>query len=243
MKKIMTIVSLLLIVVISLAYISRESSNSINTGDVHEAKSESDLSSCCVKEEQPEETDVPPCCSDNMEEMEKDNFTENSIYQVNSNWKNQFDQKVNIASLRGKIQVFSMIFANCTYACPIIANDMRRIEEALSVNQLKNLQFTLISIDPDRDSPERLMKFSNDQKLNSERWQLLTGSRSDIDDIAALTGFRYKKESDGSFSHSNIITIINEEGEIIHQQFGLNQDITKILEVIKNQIKENDKNV
>lgn len=190
-----------------------------------------------VQQEKPKE-EMKSCCETEHGEMPNGDYTENSIYQVNSDWTNQFGNKVNIGDLRGKTQVFTMIFANCTYACPILANDMRRIASELTEDELKDVQFTLVSIDPERDTPERLMQFAQDQNLNLAHFQLLTGERSDIDDLAALTGFRYKKEPDGSFSHSNIITILNEEGEIIHQQVGLNQDITKTLEVIKNQNKQ-----
>lgn len=190
-----------------------------------------------VQQGKPKE-EMKSCCATEHGEMPNGDYTENSIYQVNSDWTNQFGNKVNIGDLRGKTQVFTMIFANCTYACPILANDMRRIASELTNDELKDVQFTLISIDPERDTPERLMQFAQDQNLNLAHFQLLTGERSDIDDLAALTGFRYKKEPDGSFSHSNIITILNEEGEIIHQQVGLNQDITKTLEVIKNQNKQ-----
>ncbi|MDZ7764452.1 MAG: SCO family protein [Melioribacteraceae bacterium] len=178
------------------------------------------------------------CCATDHGEMPKGDYTDNSIYQVDSDWTNQFGNDVNIGDLRGKTQVFSMIFANCTYACPILANDMRRIASELTKDQLRDIEFTLISIDPERDTPERLMQFAKDQNLNLAHFQLLTGERSDIDDLAALTGFRYKKENDGSFSHSNIITILNEEGEIVHQQVGLNQDITKTVNVIKNKNKQ-----
>jgi len=190
-----------------------------------------------VQQEKPKE-EMASCCATEHGEMPNGDYTENSIYQVNSDWTNQFGNKVSIGDLRGKTQVFTMIFANCTYACPILANDMRRIASELTEDELKDVQFTLVSIDPERDTPERLMQFAQDQNLNLAHFQLLTGERSDIDDLAALTGFRYKKEPDGSFSHSNIITILNEEGEIIHQQVGLNQDITKTLEVIKNQNKQ-----
>lgn len=186
---------------------------------------------------QQEKPKAESCCATDMDETASTNFSENSVYQVNSNWKNQFGNDVHIGDLKGKTQIFTMIFANCTYACPILANDMRRIEGALTKDELRNVQFTLISIDPDRDTPERLKEFADNQNLNLARFQLLTGKRSDIDDLAALTGFRYKEENDGSFSHSNIITILNKEGEIIHQQVGLNQDIQKTLEVIKNQTK------
>ena len=171
------------------------------------------------------------CCS--WEEMSNDTFTENSIYQLNSNWKNQFNNDVSLKELKGKINVISMIFANCSYACPILVNDMRKIESALSKEELKDVQFTLISIDPERDTPKRLKQFAEDQKLNLARWKLLTGSRSDIDDFAVLLGFRYKKENDGSFSHSNIITLLDKEGEIINQHIGLNEDVSETISIIK----------
>ena len=165
--------------------------------------------------------------------MSNDTFTENSIYQLNSNWKNQFNNDVSLKELKGKINVISMIFANCSYACPILVNDMRKIESALSKEELKDVQFTLISIDPERDTPKRLKQFAEDQKLNLARWKLLTGSRSDIDDFAVLLGFRYKKENDGSFSHSNIITLLDKEGEIINQHIGLNEDVSETISIIK----------
>ncbi len=32
---------------------------------------------------------------------------------------------------------------------------------------------------------------------------------------------KYQREADGSFSHSNLITILNAEGEVTHQRSGL----------------------
>ncbi|MCF8260155.1 MAG: SCO family protein [Melioribacteraceae bacterium] len=181
-----------------------------------------------VKNEEP-----ASCCSG--EEMEKSEmvYSDNSIYQINSDWKNQFGNAVNIGELSGKTQIVALIFANCTYACPLIVNDMRNIEKNLTDDELQKVQFTLISIDPERDTPEKLKEFALSQNLNLSRWQLLTGKRTDIDDFAALIGFRYKKENDGSFSHSNLINIFNEKGELFHQHQGLNQEISNTILSIK----------
>ncbi|GJQ63875.1 MAG: hypothetical protein SCALA702_29280 [Melioribacteraceae bacterium] len=194
-------------------------------------------------------SDTKSCCSDghsnedsaskqkDMTDGDHDtnpSLSRKSVYQLKSFWFDQNGNKTNIAGLKGKTQVLALIFANCSYACPVIVNDMKKIEMNLSGDEQNNIQFTLISIDPDRDTPERLMKFAKDQNLNLEKWQLLTGNKSDIDDIATLLDFRYKKENDGSYSHSNIISILNEEGELIHQQTGLNQDISRSVEIIKN---------
>jgi len=223
MKKTITIISLILITGISIAYISTTGSEPV----------EEEIT---IRQEKPKVKES--CCAGDMETMSSKQLSENSIYQVNSTWKNQFGNDVNITELKGKTQVFTMIFANCTYACPILINDMKRIEEKLSKGDLNNVQFTLVSIDPERDTPAKLKEFAMNQNLNLGRWQLLTGSRSDIDDLAALLGFRYKKENDGSFSHSNIITILNKEGEVVHQQIGLTQDISQSISIIKNTHKE-----
>lgn len=223
MKKLSAIIIAVLILTVSVIYI-------VATETSVDASSRVEL--------QDKKSENESCCSSDMEEVSMSDLTENSLYQLSSEWTNQFGNKINLTELKGKKQIVTMIFANCTYACPILVNDMRRIEERLSKEELKNVQFTLFTIDPERDTPEKLKEFAQNQNLNLSRWQLLTSSKSDIADLAALMGFRYKRENDGSYSHSNIISILNEDGELIHQQVGLSQDIEKTLNVIRNQNKQ-----
>jgi len=223
MKKLSAIIIAVLILTVSVIYI-------VATETSVDASSRVEL--------QDKKSEKESCCSSDMEEVSMSDLTENSLYQLNSEWTNQFGNKINLTELKEKKQIVTMIFANCTYACPILVNDMRRIEERLSKEELRNVRFTLFTIDPERDTPEKLKEFAQNQNLNLSRWQLLTSSKSDIADLAALLGFRYKKENDGSYSHSNIISILNEDGELIHQQAGLSQEIEKTLNVIRNQNKQ-----
>ncbi len=223
MKKLSAIIIAVLILTVSVIFI-------VATETSVDASSRVEL--------QDKKSEKESCCSSDIEEVSMSDLTENSLYQLNSEWTNQFGNKINLTKLKGKKQIVTMIFANCTYACPILVNDMRRIEERLSKEELRNVRFTLFTIDPERDTPEKLKEFAQNQNLNLSRWQLLTSSKSDIADLAALMGFRYKRENDGSYSHSNIISILNEDGELIHQQVGLSQDIEKTLNVIRNQNKQ-----
>jgi len=169
------------------------------------------------------------CCSS---EEDAGEYSENSIYQLESEWTNQWGKKFSLGELEGSPVVLTMFFASCTYACPILINDMKKIENEIPEEELSSYKFVLVSIDPERDTPEKLEKFAEEKNLDAKRWTLLTGSSDDIMELAALTGFKYKKDKSGDFSHSNLITFLNKEGEILHQQFGLNQDIsgsTKIL--------------
>lgn len=166
------------------------------------------------------------CCS---EETESGKFSENSIYQVESKWKTQSGKQFDLAELKGSKVVLSMIFANCTYACPVIVNDMKRVENKLSTKEKKDTKFILVSIDPERDTPEALTLFAKRYNLDLKQWTLLTGNKEDIRELAALFGFRYVKDDQGNYSHSNLINVLDKNGEIAYQHEGLNKDIDDII--------------
>ena len=155
---------------------------------------------------------------------------DNSVYQLESKWKNTENQTVALKSLMGKKEILAMVYTNCAYACPLIVNDMKKIESQIKRN---DVHYVLISIDPKRDTPETLKKFAEKNNLDLTKWHLLSGTEDGISELAAVLGFRYKKDSDGNFSHSNIISVLNENGEIAYQHFGLNQDINDVLNEIK----------
>lgn len=170
------------------------------------------------------------CCSD---EMGSDAISDNSVYLLESDWKNQEGNELNITSLKNKNIVLGLIFANCTYACPIIVNDMKKVEQSLSGKDLKDTKFVLVSIDPERDTPEKLKEFGQKMGLDFSKWDLLTGSEYDIRDLAALLGFKYKKDDTGNYSHSNMISVLDKNGEIVYQHEGLNEDISQVAKTIK----------
>ncbi len=167
------------------------------------------------------------CCTGETEQSES---SENSIYQLESKWKTENGGEISLSELSGKPQIMAMIFTSCTYACPIIVNDIKKIEAGISKENLDKVNFLLVSIDPEHDTPEALMQFANKQKLNLNRWKLLTADDNSVSELAAVMGFKYKKEKDGSFSHSNIISVLDKNGEIAFQHFGLNEDITEVIE-------------
>jgi hypothetical protein len=42
------------------------------------------------------------------------------------------------------------------------------------------------------------------------------------------------EEARGQFAHSNVITVLNPAGEIVHQQIGFNQDVAATIKAISN---------
>lgn len=178
------------------------------------------------------------CCNKEDSSQTKINkanvsLAENSIYQVDASWQNQLGNKIKLSDLKGKVNVVAMIFSNCTYACPRIVADMQSIESSLPKTFLENINFTLISFDVERDTPQRLLEFSKEMQLN-KKWILLHGTESDTHEMSLLLGIKYEKEEDGSFAHSNIITVLDQEGAIVYQQEGLGVSQTETILKIKN---------
>ena len=187
--------------------------------------------SCATTSRDKASAGKPSCCATNVEPAGA--FTDKSLYQLDSTWTNDAGQPVKFGKLQGRVQVVVMFFASCTYACPIIVHDMKRIEAALPGQARADSGFTLITIDPERDTPEALHSYRATHKLPADRWTLLHGTPDDTLELAALLGVKFKREASGQFAHSNVITVLNGQGEIIHQQIGLNQEIQQTVEAIE----------
>jgi protein SCO1/2 len=165
---------------------------------------------------------VPTCCAKAEPAAA---FSDKSLYQTESKWTTDAEKQITLADLKGRPQVVVMFFANCQYACPILVHDLQKIEAALTPESRARVGFTLVTIDPRRDTPEALANFRATRVLPAETWTLLHGESDDILELAALLGVKYKEEATGQFAHSNIITVLNGEGEIVHQLVGLGQDL------------------
>lgn len=153
-----------------------------------------------------------------------------SIFNLESQWTNQDGAGVSLRTLRGKPAVLAMVYTSCEHACPLIVEDIKRIEKALLEKTQTPFSFLLFSFDPARDTPEKLKAFATARKLDPKRWTLFQGNAKSVRELAAVLGVRYKKDDAGDFDHSNVITLIDADGMIRHQQIGLNQDPTELLE-------------
>lgn len=157
--------------------------------------------------------------------------SEESVFNLTSEWKTQEDEVFLFEDLAGKTTVVSMVYTHCQYACPRIVADMQTIKTGLEEKGVEEVNYVLISLDPERDTPQRLKKFYSLNNFDS-KWTLLTGDAESIMEIAAVLGVKYKAVSPTDYSHSNLIAILNEGGEIIHRQEGLGASPEETLELI-----------
>jgi protein SCO1/2 len=158
--------------------------------------------------------------------------TDFSLYHLDALWQDQHGESRQLASLGGRVQVVAMVYTNCGYACPRILMDMKRIEAALQPELRDRVGFVMISIDPERDTPESLRAYAEAVRLDPAGWTLLTAPDNTVLELAALLGVKYRRISETDFSHTNVITVLDQQGEIAHRQVGLGGEPRETIRVI-----------
>ena len=153
-------------------------------------------------------------------EAKIENFSKDSLYQSDVQFTTDAGQAFSLGELRGRPVVLDMFFASCGYACPLTVTDMLALQGRLPAALRRKAVFVLVSFDVARDTPAALAHYRADRGLDGQ-WILLHGSDDSVRELAALLGIKYKQEADGAFSHSNLLTVLNPAGEIVHQRTGL----------------------
>ncbi|WP_264551582.1 SCO family protein [Flavobacterium sp. N2038] len=162
----------------------------------------------------------------------KKEISDLSIYNLPSKWTTQNGNDIELKSLRGNVLVMVMIYTSCKAACPRLVADMRDIESKLDKKTKQHVKLILVSIDPKTDTPERLKTFAIANQMNQDPWIFLRSSEENTREFAAVLAVNYKQISPIDFSHSNIISVFNPEGELIFQQEGLGVNNEKTIETI-----------
>jgi len=191
------------------------------------------LISC--KTEVEKENDIAQKNSEAVNDVPQE-IPEPSVYNLPSSWTTQDNEQIELKDLQGKVVVMVMIYTECKAACPRLVADMRNIERRVDKKDLKNVQFIMVSIDPETDTPEKLKEFSKENVMEDDHWMFLRGTPEDTREFAAILAVNYKKITPMDFSHSNIISVFDTSGVMVHQQEGLGVDNEETIIAINEQL-------
>lgn len=162
----------------------------------------------------------------------KEQYSDMSIFNLPSHWTTQNGEEIELKDLQGKVVAMVMIYTSCQAACPRLVADMRNLEKQIPDNKKDKVQYVFVSIDPEVDTPERLKDFAIENKMDSDKWLFLRGTEEDTREFAAVLAVSYKRISPIDFSHSNIISVFNKNGELVHQMEGLGVDSKETVDAI-----------
>ncbi|MCG8332774.1 MAG: SCO family protein [Chitinophagales bacterium] len=165
--------------------------------------------------------DTQPIEEKILQSENEDEILETSIFNLTSKWNTQNKETIELKDLKGDVLVIVMIYTSCKAACPRLVADMRNIYA--SVND-KTTKYILVSIDPETDTPERLKEFAIENQMDNNQWVFLQGTVEDVREFSNVLAVKYKRISPLDFSHSNIISVFDQQGVLVHQQEGLGVD-------------------
>ncbi len=128
-----------------------------------------------------------------------------------------------VTDFRGKVTVVFFGYTHCPDVCPMTASTITRAR-ALLGNQADRVQFVFVSVDPERDTPERL---ANYLATYDPSYLGLTGDEAAIQELATAFGVHYAKiESTSALGylveHTASTFVLDREGKLrVVLPFGL----------------------
>tara|TARA_B110000881_G_scaffold86266_1_gene75597 strand:- start:155 stop:892 length:738 start_codon:yes stop_codon:yes gene_type:complete len=128
---------------------------------------------------------------------------------------NQAGELITNDDYRGKVYVVEFFFTTCPTICPIMNYNLVEIQNTF--NEFDNLGFASFTINPTYDTVEVLSDYANQYGITNQNWNLLTGDKEEIYNLAN-NGFNlYTAQEDsaaGGFEHSGNFALIDKEGYI-----------------------------
>lgn len=114
-----------------------------------------------------------------------------------------------------KIYVADFFFTTCQTICPIMTDHMLDIQEKLKDDkEVLLLSHTVI---PNYDSVPVLRKYADEKGVIDEKWNLVTGNKKDIYDLARKSYLAAKSDGDGGpfdMIHTENFVLVDKEKRI-----------------------------
>jgi protein SCO1/2 len=101
--------------------------------------------------------------------------------------------------LRGKVWIADFIFTACQGSCPLLTQKMAEV--AHRTRQLgPDIHLVSLTVDPERDTPARLLEYAGRYRASPRKWSFLTGGMDAIQ-TAVTDGFKVGmgREKSGDF--------------------------------------------
>jgi protein SCO1/2 len=148
---------------------------------------------------------------------------------------NQNGKTITQADYKGKIYIADFFFTTCPTICPIMTKNMATIQAKI-INDPEVLLLSH-SVTPQIDSVAQLKKYALEKGVIDAKWNLVTGAKKDIYEIARKSYLAVKTDGNGGpfdMIHTENFILVDKERRIRGFYDGTKmEDIEKLLEDLK----------
>lgn len=168
----------------------------------------------------------------------KDELVDNKVNKEQSHFVSDFElinqngDTITNKDYKDKIYVVDFFFTRCGSICPIMTNNMMKIQDKFLEND--NLMLLSISVTPNIDNVATLKKYAKSKGVINSKWNITTGNKKHIYELARKSYFAVLKKGDGGlqdFIHTPNFILIDKKKQIRGIYDGT--DDTEIKRVIK----------
>ena len=142
-----------------------------------------------------------------------------TLYHQIPDWsfENQNSQIISSEQLDNKIKLVDFFFTSCPTICPRMTLNMHKIQSILKKNCLTDIELLSFTVDPIKDTSEKLLEYANSYNVDSINWNMLTGDQATIYDLG-VNGFLVPNQEDalapGGFLHSEKLILLDQFNRI-----------------------------
>lgn len=137
------------------------------------------------------------------------------------------------ADFRGRVTVVNFMFTHCPFICPMLVQVMKQVAEDLKGTGVRLLS---VSVDPEHDTPERLLAYAKEHEADRERWTFGVGT-AEMTQRLIGDGFKFVVEADekvkidlpegGKMSnivHPSWLALVGPEGQVLQIAMSSNPE-------------------
>ena len=148
---------------------------------------------------------------------------------------NQNGENISEKNYQNKIYIADFFFTTCPTICPIMTDNMVYLQKKLLKN--KNILLVSFSVTPEVDNVEVLKNYAIEKGVLDSKWNLLTGNKKKIYELARKSYLVAKNDGDGGkydMIHTENFILIDKEKRIRGFYDGTNnEEMNKLLSDIQ----------
>ena len=158
---------------------------------------------------------------------------------------NQNGEIITQEDYKGKIYIADFFFTTCPTICPIMTKNMVDLQKALGKDS--DVMLLSHSVTPEIDSVAQLKKYTIEKGVDDRNWNLVTGDKKQIYELARKSYLAVKTDGDGGpfdMIHTENFILVDKDKRIRGFYDGTKkEDMDKIMadiEILKNSYDELD---
>lgn len=125
-------------------------------------------------------------------------------------------KETSLKDLDGKVKIINFIYTSCPDTCPIVTGRLSRLQGVLREGGLlgEKVEIISISLDPERDTAERLKMYAAGFKADGKSWLFLRGTKEQTKKSLSDYDIWSKRLDNGIIDHVMRVYLVDGENMI-----------------------------